>query len=136
MDLQWWQWIAGVVTLLGLSPAPWIAALLTRKLMPLGAHLERVADIKAAHKLEVDHQTETHTRELGSKDDIIAALRADSVEEKAATRLERDRADAATSKLGALTEQFGQVTVGILTGGAPDRGRDRDRDRERISVDD
>lgn len=122
MDLQWWQIVVGIVGALGLSPAPWITALLLRKLMPLGAHLERVADIKEAHKLEMQHSDDGHARELAGKDEIIAALRADSVKKDEATQLERDRADSATAKLGALTEQFGQVTVTLLTGGGRDRG--------------
>jgi hypothetical protein len=124
VKLEWWQLAIAIIGALGLSPAPWIAAILTRRLMPLGAHLERVADIKAAHILEVEHQDERHARELAGKDQTIDNLKADRVEERAATKIERDRADAAASKLAQLTEQFGQVTVGILSGGN-DRGKQR-----------
>lgn len=116
MALQWWQVVGGIVTLLGLSPAPWIGALLTRRLMPLGAHLERVADIKSAHNLEMQNLKDSHTRELAASADDLARVQQDRANERDATKLERARADAAAEKLAALTEQFGQVTVGLLTG--------------------
>lgn len=116
MALQWWQVLGGIVTLLGLSPAPWIGALLTRRLMPLGAHLERVADLKAAHSTEMQNLKDAHARELLSCAADLDRVQLDRANERAATKLERDRADLAASKLAALTEQFGQVTVGLLTG--------------------
>lgn len=129
MEFQWWQWLGGLITLLGLSPAPWLVAVLTGRLLTLGAHLRRVGDIQSAHKLEMDHQTAMHARELAAKDVEIARLTADRADERTATRVERDRADAMAAKLAALTEQFGQITVGILTGGG-DRARRKDASDE------
>jgi hypothetical protein len=117
VQLQWWQWIAGGATLLGMSPAPWITALLTRRLMPLSAHLERVADLKEQHSLAMQALKEQHARELQNDADDLTRMLADRDHERAATRLERERADNAAAKLAALTEGFGKVTVGLLSAG-------------------
>lgn len=115
-DWQWWQYVGATLGLLGLSPAPWIAAVLSRRLMPLGAHLERVQELKESHRREIEtvsKQAESTERTLREEIERISGERE---YERAARATERERGDAATSKLSDIASEYGRSTVGLLTG--------------------
>lgn len=113
---QWWQYVGAAVTLLGLSPAPWIGAMLTRRLMPLGAHLERVNDIKESHKREVETLNATHDLVVVSLKAEIARITEEREYERAGRETERSRSDVSTARLGDLAREFGDSTVQLLHG--------------------
>jgi hypothetical protein len=124
---EWWQYVAAGLGVLGLSPAPWIAAVLTRRLMPLGAHLERVADIKESHKREMEAVTTQHATNERVLLAEIERISGERDYERSARATERAIGDAATSKLSDFAQEYGRSTVGLLAGlsAARDNGPDR-----------
>lgn len=101
VTLEWWQGLAAVLVALGLSPAPWIIALLSNRLMTRGQHNDRVTDLKA---------------ELAAKDRQIEY-------EQAAKAVQADRADKAIAKTIELATEFGATTVHLLKS-LPETDRD------------
>lgn len=125
---QWWQYVVAAAVTLGLSPAPWILAMLTRRLMPLGSHLERVADLKESHKREVDNLNQTHLLVVASYDKELDRLSTERDYERSGRETERSRSDAATGKLAGLASEFGDSTVRLLS-----NLRDANDDAPRVS---
>lgn len=115
-DWQWWQYVAAVIGVLGLSPAPWIAAVLTRRLMPLGAHLERVAELKQSHSREMDTISTQNANTVQTLRDEISRISGERDYERTARATERERADVATAKLGEFASEFGKSTTDLLAG--------------------
>jgi uncharacterized phage infection (PIP) family protein YhgE len=113
---QWWQYLGAGLGVLGLSPAPWIYAVLTRRLMPLGAHLERVAELKEFHKREIQTVKEQAAATEATLRDEIERIAGEREYERAARATERDRGDAATSKLSDFAQELGKSTNGLLAG--------------------
>lgn len=107
---QWWQWLVGGITVLGLSAAPWIAALLAGKLSTAAevARIQRAHDVIVASKdaeilrIEARHAG-TVERILGERD-----------YERAAKDVERARADTLAGKLAELADGMGQTAVHLL----------------------
>lgn len=125
-DWQWWQYVGAGLGALGLSPAPWIAAVLTRRLMPLGAHLERVAEIKASHSREIETIATQNAITVQTMRDEITRVSGERDYERTARATERERADAATAKLGEFASEFGKSTTDLLAGlSAARNGADR-----------
>jgi hypothetical protein len=114
--LQWWQYLVGGLGVLGLSPAPWIYAVLSRRLMPLGAHLERVAELKEFHKREIQTVQDQNAVTQAALRDEIERIAGEREYERAARATERERGDAATTKLSEFAGEFGKSTVGLLAG--------------------
>lgn len=115
-DWQWWQYVAAAIGVLGLSPAPWIAAVLTRRLMPLGAHLERVAELKQSHSREIDTIQTQGAATAKTLQDEITRISGERDYERTARATERERADVATAKLGEFASEFGKSTTDLLAG--------------------
>jgi hypothetical protein len=103
IDLEWWQWLGGAVTILGLSPAPWIVALLRGRLLTLTAHAEAMAREETAHKAI-----------LKEKDDATARIIEEKNYWRNAAGNDRDRSDRMAEKLMTVTEEFGATTVHLL----------------------
>jgi len=116
--LDWWQALAAILVALGLSPAPWILGLAVGRLQFAGPaareHDERIADLKAQHALEVGNLTTYHLSIIGGKDERYAELRESRDGFRAATRIERERADKVTSTLAEFGE-LGKLAVHALT---------------------
>lgn len=91
-NLEWWQTLVGIIGVIGLSPAPWITALLLNKLMTRAQHEDRVKDLK-------ERTTAAETREG------IQYQRAET---------ERGRADGLAVKVGELATEFGATAVHLL----------------------
>lgn len=122
-DWQWWQYVGAALGALGLSPAPWIAAVLTRRLMPLGAHLERVAEIKASHSRETETIATQNAITVQTLRDEITRVSGERDYERTARATERERADVATAKLGEFASEFGKSTTDLLAGLSSVRNR-------------
>lgn len=103
LDLQWWQWLGGAVTILGLSPAPWIVALLRGRLLTLTAHSEALSREEAAHKAI-----------LKEKDEATARIIEEKNYWRSAASNDRERSDKMAEKLMTVTEEFGATTVHLL----------------------
>jgi hypothetical protein len=115
-DWQWWQYIVAILGVIGLSPAPWIVAVLTGRLMPLGAHLQRIADLKESHKSLVDTLTAQRVESERTLREELERVSGEREYERTARATERDPSDAATSKLSDFAGEFGKSTVGLLAG--------------------
>lgn len=102
--------------------------MLTRRLMPLGSHLERVADLKESHKREVDNLNQTHLLVVASYDKELDRLSTERDYERSGRETERSRSDAATGKLAGLASEFGDSTVRLLS-----NLRDANDDAPRVS---
>lgn len=122
-DWQWWQYVGAAIGILGLSPAPWIAAVLTRRLMPLGAHLERVAELKESHRRETDTIEAQAAETVKTLRSEIERISGERDYERTARATERERADVATAKLGEFASEFGKSTTDLLAGLSSIRNR-------------
>lgn len=114
IDLQWWQALIGILVLLGLSPAPWIAAILAGRLMTQKQHEGRVADITKAHVLVVEEMHRTSDVLERRHDATIARINEERNYERSAKDAERERSDKLAEKLMSVTEEFGATTLHLL----------------------
>lgn len=103
IDLEWWQVVIGIGTGLGLSAAPWIAALLAGKILTIGVHREQLA---AKDKAYDDM--------LAEKNAQVARADADRDSERQGKEVERQRGDGAFRETIALAREFGATTVHLL----------------------
>lgn len=90
--MEAWQIIAAAIAGLGFSAVPWIAALLTGRLLTLRVHNERMAD----------------------KDASIARLERSVTYEQTAKHTQEKRADDAIGALTKLAGEMGQTAVHLL----------------------
>jgi hypothetical protein len=97
--LEWWQYALSAVAVLGLSPAPWVAAMLAGRLRPIGWTREQVK----AKDDEIERERAAAATER---------TRADTERERA--DLERDRADRASARLVDVALELGASTVKLL----------------------
>lgn len=110
-----WEWFSTTMPagalVSGVGVSAFVVAILTDRLMTQAQHLRRVADLVANHNREIEKLNqyhaqqiaslnEHHARELAEKDGRAADLRESREGYKAATAVERARADAATAALG------------------------------------
>lgn len=114
IDLQWWQAALAIITGLGLSAAPWIAALLAGRIMTLGQHTRRVADLDKAHGELVAEKDRAIAAAERRHDATVKRIVEERDYERAAKDAERQRSDKLADKLGDVTEEFGQTTVHLL----------------------
>ena len=97
-----WEWITtttsgdSLFTTLGLGVLSVLFA--TNRILTIGQHRSRTADLQ-----------EHHTRELAEKDARINDIRESRDGYKEATRVERERADAATASVGELADTVDAV---------------------------
>lgn len=115
LDLEWWQWLVGAVALLGLSPAPWLAALLSGRLITRSTHEGRVTDLKE----EIARIERRH-------DGTVARIVAEKDLEREARGVERDRADVLADKLSKATDELGATALHLLES-IPGLGGDNDQ---------
>jgi capsule polysaccharide export protein KpsE/RkpR len=111
---EWWQYGAAGLAALGFSAVPWVVAVLTGRLITLGAHTARVTDIKDFHTREMDNlkaQRDSTERTLRDEIDRISGERE---YERAARGTERDRGDVATAKLAEYGTEYGRTLVPLL----------------------
>lgn len=103
IDLTWWQALIGILALLGLSPAPWIAAILAGRLMTLKQHTLALDEMhRTSELLEKRH------------DATIQRINEERNYERAAKDIERERSDKLAEKLMSVTEEFGATTLHLL----------------------
>jgi hypothetical protein len=126
IDLQWWQSLIGILVLLGLSPAPWITAMLAGRLMTLGAHERRVADVRKADEATMAEMRRNQDTLEKRHDATIERLKEERSYERAAKDTERERSDKLADKLMSVTEEFGATTVHLLRS-LPDVGERDER---------
>ena len=99
-DLQWWQALLGIITLLGLSPAPWILGLANGK-------IQFTKPAEAQFQARIDEKDKTQAAaitELVKHHEEIRRLDAENYKEmkssrdgyRDATAEQRQRADKAT----------------------------------------
>lgn len=116
-NLEWWQTLVAIAAALGLSPAPWILGLaLGRIQFAAPAEREtdkRIADLKEAHALELKNLTAYHEGILKGKDERYADVKESRDGYKAATVIERERADKVTDTLAEFGE-LGKLAVHAL----------------------
>ena len=114
LDLEWWQWAVAALGILGLSPAPWLLALLSGRLVTLKAHVRELEEkdraLKATEKRDADTVARLESRHAAT----VARLVEERNYERAAKDVERDRSDRLSAKLAEVTEEFGQTTVHLL----------------------
>lgn len=125
IDLQWWQAVAALLGLLGLSGAPWITALLRGNLLTRTNHNEIVTKLEAAHSLAIENIQTAHALLITQKDAEVKRMEERHagtvgrlVEEKAYERTRADRneqrADVAIAKTSELATEFGTSLVKLL----------------------
>jgi hypothetical protein len=107
---EWWQWLVGAVTVLGLSAAPWIAALLAGKLHTSA----EVGHIIKAHDLAITTKDAEISRIEARHADTVGRILAERDYERAAKDVERVRADTLAGKLAELADGMGQTAVHLL----------------------
>lgn len=128
-DIQWWQALIGIITGLGLSPAPWILGLATGKIQFTApadrAYESRVQDLKAGYQLTLQEKDKTHnnaTVELTKHHEEIRQYDQERYNEmklsrdgyRDATTEQRTRADKATDTALRAVEAV-EATTHILT---------------------
>lgn len=103
-NLEWWQTLAAIVGVLGLSPAPWILGLALGRIQfskPTQVDYDkRVADLKEQHATSATALASFHADQLGQRDERIAELKTSLDKMSEARNVERNRADTATAMLG------------------------------------
>lgn len=104
LNLQWWQLIVGIVVALGMSPAPWITALATGRLLFRGDLDQRLKERDLAHEKALAQRDAYHEALLRAKDERYAELQQSNKANADAARQERERADRATAQLSEVTE--------------------------------
>lgn len=112
--MDWWNSLLSVAPQVGVSlgagSAPFVGAILWGKLITLRHHLESMGE-KDKQIIEVKQNAERReallTEQLARSDQALA-------NEREAKKVERERADAATSKLGEVTTEFGAAMVHML----------------------
>lgn len=103
LDVQWWQWLAGALAALGLSPAPWILGLASGK-------IQFTAVARKDFERQLTEKDTAHERELTARETHHAALMAQeqrrydeqqqaTLKNAAAAEKERERADEVTDAL-------------------------------------
>lgn len=117
-DLSWWQTLVAIAAALGLSPAPWILGLSLGRIQfsrPASIeHNERIADLKESHALGLKNLVAYHDGILKGRDDRYADVKESRDGYKAATVVERQRADKVTDALAEFGE-LGKLAVHALT---------------------
>lgn len=116
-DLQWWQALLALAAALGLSPAPWILGLALGRIQFAGPaqreHEARVNDLKEQHARELASQAAYHSTIIGGKDERYGDLLESREGYKAATVIERNRAEKVTDALAEYSE-LGKLAVHAL----------------------
>lgn len=101
--VEWWQGLLTAVAALGLSPAPWIVALLAGRLVPRSWHEARISDKdEEIARVELRHQA------------TVARIQEERGYERQRADTERDRADALGERLGDLANELGSTAVQLL----------------------
>lgn len=104
LNLQWWQVLVGILVALGMSPAPWITALATGRLLFRGDLDQRLKERDIAHEKALAQRDAYHNAILAERDARYAELQESNKANADAARQERDRADRATGQLSEVTE--------------------------------
>lgn len=96
LNLQWWQAIMAIAVALGVSPAPWITALATGRLL-FRADLERqIKKSDTEHEKALAQQKAYYEALLQNKDQRYAELSTANQGNVQAAAAERDRANEIT----------------------------------------
>lgn len=113
-SLQWWQAALGLLTVAGFSAAPWVAALLRGRLIPLatvdklmGAKDDRIQGLVAELARADDRRAEDVARAVTERD-----------HERDAVRIERARSDDAAKAVMHLSQEYGETMLHLARGGA------------------
>lgn len=93
LNIQWWQGILAILVALGLSPAPWLTAMATGRLLFRGDLAERLAE-----------RDKHHAALLAAQEARYADLEASNNRNVEAAQQERMRADQATAALEKVAE--------------------------------
>lgn len=115
LNIQWWQAVVALLVALGLSPAPWLTAMATGRLLFRGDLAERIAERDKAHAAALAERDRTHAAALAERDRYHAALLAahearyadletSNTRNVEAAQQERQRADKATATLESVAE--------------------------------
>lgn len=95
-DVQWWQAVGAVLILLGLSPAPWITALATGRLLFRNDLESRLAERDRAHTALMESKDREHAAILAERETRYSDTKAASAANALAAETERKRADGLT----------------------------------------
>lgn len=100
LNLQWWQALAAIAGVLGLSPAPWLLGLATNKLQFTSIarkDFERqIAEINAAHERELTARNAYHQGLMTGQQQRYSDLERSNAANAAAAERERARAEEVT----------------------------------------
>lgn len=96
LNLQWWQALIGIVVALGLSPAPWITALATGRLLFRADLDERLRKRDQEHEKALESQKSYYEALLVGKDERYADLKSANEANAQAAIRERERAEEIT----------------------------------------
>lgn len=107
-NVQWWQYIGGILGALGLSPAPWILGLATGKIQfTTQADAQHARELEAreeAYAKEVANLKAYHDAVSAAKDTRYSDLEQANAKNIEAAEVQRVRADAATQALSQATQ--------------------------------